>query len=275
MEKRPVAYQVYSAREDAEKDLLGVLRQLAEMGYDGVEFAGFYGHSADEVKAMLAETGLTAISSHVALQLIREDPFGVISYHKAIGCSYIAVPYTGDEDRPGGHNFGKTLNEIREFAELCKKAGIQLLYHNHDFEFVTISGQFGLDFIYDVVGADYLQTELDMCWVKYAGQNPAEYVKKYAGRCPVVHLKDYVGVKQDGKNPYALIGDAGSEEKQDTTAFEFRPVGYGCQNVPEVVESAIACGAKWFVVEQDQSPTRPALEAAKMSIDTLKKIGLK
>lgn len=275
MEKRPVAYQIYSARDEAAADLNGVLKQLKGMGYDGVEFAGFYGHTAEEVKAMLEENGLTAISSHVALNLIREDPFGVISYHQKIGCSYIAVPYTGDADRPGGPNFGKTLNDIRNFAELCKKAGIQLLYHNHDFEFVTISGQFGLDFIYDVVGEEYLQTELDMCWVKYAGQNPAEYIKKYAGRCPVVHLKDFVGVKSGDKNPYALIGDENSEANQDTTAFEFRPVGYGCQNVPEIVESAIACGAKWFVVEQDQSLTRPPLEAAQMSIDTLKKIGLK
>ena len=65
MEKRPVAYQIYSAREEAKADLLSVLKQLKEMGYDGVEFAGFYDHSAEEVAAMLEETGLVAISSHV------------------------------------------------------------------------------------------------------------------------------------------------------------------------------------------------------------------
>lgn len=275
MKKALIGYQLYSAREECAKDLLGVMKQLKALGYDAVEFAGFYGHTAEEIKGMLAEAGLVAISDHVPYAAIVADMFGVIRDHLTIGCKYIAIPYLGDEDRPGQPGFAAVLRTINKFGKLCKAAGIQLLYHNHDFEFVTISGQFGLDFIYDVVGEEYLQTELDMCWVKYAGQNPAEYVKKYAGRCPVVHLKDYVGVKSGDKNPYALIGDESSEEKQDTTAFEFRPVGYGCQNVPEVVESAIACGAKWFVVEQDQSPTRPPLEAAKMSIETLKKIGLK
>lgn len=274
MEHRPVAYQVYSARDDAQKDLLGVLRQLAAMGYDGVEFAGFYGHSAEEISAMLKETGLVALSSHVPFADIRRDPFGVIAYHQAIGASYIAVPYLGEEDRPGSAGFAASVRDIRRFGALCREAGIQLLYHNHDFEFVTISGEYGLDFLYDAIEPEYLHTELDMCWVKYAGVNPADYVRKYAGRCPVVHLKDYVGRKGE-KSPYALIGDAKSEENADTTAFEFRPVGYGCQNVAEVVDASIESGAKWFVVEQDLSVGRTPLEAAQMSIDTLKKIGLK
>ena len=118
-----------------------------------------------------------------------------------------------------------------------------------------------------------IKTELDVCWVKYAGEDPAAYIRKYAGRCPVVHLKDYVGVKGDTA-PYALIGiDEG--EKKDTQAFEFRPVGYGCQDVQSVLEAGIESGAQWFVVEQDMSVGRTPLEAAEMSIGTLKKLGLK
>ncbi len=275
MEKRPVGYQVYSAREDAAKNLLDVLRQLKTMGYDGVEFAGFYGHTAEEVAAMLKETGLVAVSSHVPFADIRKDPDGIIAYHKAIGASYIAVPSLGGEDRPGNAAFAKTIRDIRAFGEKCKAAGIQLLYHNHDFEFVTVCGQYGLDFLYDAIEADALATELDVCWVKYAGVEPAGYIRKYAGRCPVVHLKDFVGVKDGDKNPYALIGDKESEKNQSTVAFEFRPVGYGCQDVPAVVEAGIESGAKWFIVEQDNSVGRTPLEAAELSIGTLKKIGLK
>ena len=80
MEKRPVAYQIYSAREEAAQDLNAVLASLKAMGYDGVEFAGFYGHTAEEVKAMLDANGLKAISSHVPFVQIEEDMFGVISY---------------------------------------------------------------------------------------------------------------------------------------------------------------------------------------------------
>jgi len=274
MEKRPVAYQIYSARDEAQKDLDAVLGSLKAMGYDGVEFAGFYGHSAEEVKAMLDKHGLTAISSHVPFVQIEADMFGVIAYHKAIGCSYIAVPYLDEATRPGAPGFAHAVAVIHQFARLMKEAGMTLLYHNHDFEFVQLSGMYGLDFLYEAVPADLLKTELDVCWVKYAGEDPAAYIRKYAGRCPVVHLKDYVGRKEDGSTPYALIG-IDENEKKDTQAFEFRPVGYGCQNVAEVLEAGIESGAEWFVVEQDQSVGRTPLEAAEMSINTLKTLGLK
>lgn len=274
MEKRPVAYQLYSAREDAERDLDAVLAALKGMGYDGVEFAGFYGHTAVEVKALLDKHGLAAISSHVPFKLIEEDMFGVIADHQTIGCRYIAVPYLDDATRPGAPGFAHAIAVIHRFARLMKQAGMTLLYHNHDFEFVKMCGMYGLDFLYEAVPACLLETEIDVCWVKYAGEDPAAYIRKYAGRCPVVHLKDYVGVKQDGSTPYALIG-IDENEKKDTQAFEFRPVGYGCQNVQQVLDAGIESGAEWFVVEQDMSVGRTPLEAAQMSIDTLKKLGLK
>jgi len=274
MEKRPVAYQIYSAREEAAKDLNAVLAALKGMGYDGVEFAGFYGHTAEEVKAMLDANGLVAISSHVPFVQIEADMFGVIAYHQAIGCKYIAVPYLDDQTRPGAPGFAHAIAVIDKFGRLLKEAGMTLLYHNHDFEFVTMSGMYGLDFLYEAIPADYLQTELDICWVKYAGENPADYIRKYAGRCPIVHLKDFVGRKEEGSTPYALIG-LDENEKKDTQAFEFRPVGYGCQNVEEVLNAGIESGAQWFIVEQDQSIGRTPLEAAEMSIGTLKKLGLK
>lgn len=273
MEKRPVAYQLYSARDEAQKDLDRVLAALKEMGYDGVEFAGFYGHSAQDVKAMLDKHGLRAISSHVPLAQIEADMFGVISYHQAIGCEYIAVPYLDDKTRPGSVGFAQTIATIYRFARLMKEAGMTLLYHNHDFEFVTLSGMYGLDFLYQAVPAELLETEIDCCWVKYAGEDPAAYIRKYAGRCPIVHLKDFVGRMDGGANPYALIG-IDEDEKKENTAFEFRPVGHGCQDVASILNAGIECGAAWFVVEQDQSVGRTPLEAAQMSIDTLKQLGL-
>lgn len=274
MEKRPVAYQLYSARQEAEKDLDGVLGRLAAMGYDGVEFAGFYGHSAQEIKVLLEKHGLTAISSHVPFAQIEADMFGVIAYHQTIGCRFIAVPYLDEATRPGSTGFAHAIAVIHRFARLMKQAGLTLLYHNHDFEFITLSGMYGLDFLYQAVPEYLLKTELDVCWVKYAGEDPAAYIRKYAGRCPVIHLKDYVGVKRDGVTPYALIGLDENQQK-DVQAFEFRPVGYGCQDVASVLEAGIESGAEWFVVEQDESVGRPPLEAAQMSIDTLKKLGLK
>ncbi len=101
-----IGYQLYSAREEAAQDLEKTLRELSDLGYEGVEFAGFYGKSAQEVRALLDAHGLEALSSHVALEWIEEDMFGVIAFHQAIGCRRIAVPYLLDDDRPGQQGFG-------------------------------------------------------------------------------------------------------------------------------------------------------------------------
>ena len=231
MKQVPVAYQIYSAREDAQKDLASVLKSLKEMGYDGVEFAGFYGHSAEEVKKMLDDNGLVAVSSHVPVANIEADMFGTIAYHQAIGCKYIAIPYLDDAHRPGAAGFPEMIKLIWQFGRLCKEAGITLLYHNHDFEFLQLSGVYGLDFLYSAVCSCVLKTEIDTCWVKYAGEDPAAYLRKYTGRAPIVHLKDFVGEKT--ANMYALIGIDEKEEKK--TAFEFRPVGFGRQDMPAIV----------------------------------------
>lgn len=275
MKKAMIGYQVYSAREEAAKDLLGVLKQLKALGYDGVEFAGFYGHTADEVKAMLDEAGLQAFSDHVPFAAIEADMFTVIADHVKIGCKYIAIPYLDEAHRPGQPGFAKVIRVINKFGALCREAGIQLLYHNHDFEFVELSGGYALDFMYAAIDESILKTEIDTCWVNYSGVNPAEYLRKYAGRTPIVHLKDFVGSK-GGAQPYALVNSDGSDDgKNDAAAqFEFRPVGYGCQNVPEIVEAGLEGGAFCFIVEQDQSYDRPALTAAKMSVDYLRSIGM-
>lgn len=266
-----LGYQIYSAREEAEKDLAAVCAKLKEFGYDGVEFAGFYGYTAEQINDILSANGLVAVSSHVPYVSIVEDMAGTIAFHKAIGCKFIAVPYLDEQTRPGAPGFAAAIRNIAKFGAMCKAEGIQLLYHNHDFEFIKLSGQYGLDFLYDAIPADLLATELDTCWVNVAGENPAAYIRKYAGRCPVVHLKDFIGAKKEGEVLYALIKSDGSDdvkvEQKDEPAFDFRPVGYGKQDIPAIIAAGLESGAQWFIVEQDRSSERPPLDAAKMSCD--------
>lgn len=266
-----LGYQIYSAREEAEKDLGAVCAKLKEFGYDGVEFAGFYGYTAEQINEILNKTGLTAVSSHVPYQTIIADMAGTIAFHKAIGCKFIAVPYLDEETRPGAPGFAAAIRNIHQFGLMCKAEGIQLLYHNHDFEFIKLSGQYGLDFLYDAIPADALATELDTCWVNVAGEVPADYIRKYAGRCPIVHLKDFIGAKKEGAVLYALIKEDGSDDvkvaSEQEPAFDFRPVGYGKQDIPAIIKAGLESGAQWFIVEQDRSSERPPLDAAKMSCD--------
>lgn len=272
--KLPVAIQLYSIRDEMEKDFKGTLKKVKEMGYDGVEFAGLFGNSPSDVRAMLDEIGLVAISAHVALDEILADIPKVISDYKTIGCQFIAIPWLAEERRPGRPLYNQTAEDFKAIGEEAKRQGLTLLYHNHDFEFEKVDGEYILDILYRDVPENLLQTQLDTCWVNVGGEDPANYVRKYSGRAPVVHLKDFV---MPGKKParlYDLIGvDNEPKDESDAEKFELRPLGYGAQNVPSIVDAALEAGTQWFVIEQDHpSMGKTSLECMKMGIDYLKSI---
>lgn len=264
----PVALQLFSVRDDMEADFNGTLKKVKAMGYDGVEFAGLYGHSVDDVKKSLREAGLEPVSAHIPIDEFLSDLEGTIGRYLEIGCKYAAIPYLVEELRPGAPKWGETVENIQKIAQAAKKKGMQLMYHNHDFEFVKLNGAYALDTLYETIPAELLQTELDTCWVNVAGEDPVAYVKKYSGRTPVLHLKDFTGSKTE--NMYELIG-IDSKKAEYTKAFEFRPVGYGKQDIPSLLEAAAESGTKWLVVEQDApSMGKTPLACAEMSIRYLK-----
>lgn len=272
-EEIPVALQLYSVRSELAADFLGTLCKVSEIGYDGVEFAGLYGYEPAQIRQWCDSLGLVPVSAHVPLADMLADIDKVINDYKTIGCEYIVVPYVTAERRPGGELFMQMVEEIRTIGQKVKDAGLVLLYHNHDFEFKKLeNGQCGLDYLYENVPADLLQTELDQCWLKYAGYEPVEYLQKYSGRSPVVHLKDFYLQGEQDEDPYALIG-LNEGEKKANTAFEFRPVGYGLQDIPSIIAASEAAGTKWLVVEQDQpSMGKTPIECAQMSMDYLKSL---
>ncbi len=268
MSSLPIAVQVYSVREAAGADLYVTLKQIKEMGYDGVEFAGLYGNDPADIKAWCQELGLVPISAHVALVDMLKDPIGVLSKYAEIGCKYVVVPYLVPEHRPGHPNFDYVVEFIRILCKAAKALGMQMLYHNHDFEFLKVDGKYALDILYDTIPADLLKTEIDTCWVNVGGEDPSDYISKYSGRAPVVHLKDFNGEKSE--DMYELIG---IEKKAPArpSGFEFRPVGKGLQDFAAILEASRAAGAEWVVVEQDQATMGLSpMESIKASIDYLK-----
>ncbi|MBQ3040807.1 MAG: sugar phosphate isomerase/epimerase [Clostridia bacterium] len=261
--------QLYSVREDLEKDFLGTLKKVKAMGYDGGELAGLYGNSASEVRAMFEEVGLVPISAHVSYQDLMLDIEGTVKAYKEIGCQYIVIPYLPQDLRYGSEKYPKLVEDMKVIGKVCNENGITLLYHNHDFEFErTEDGEYVLDALYTEITADLLKTEIDTCWVNVGGENPCDYVRKYTGRAPVVHLKDFHGSKSE--NMYKLIGIDSTEEQSNT--FEFRPLGYGVQKIQDIVDAARDAGALWVIAEQDEpSMGKSRLECAQMSIDYMKK----
>ena len=269
--KLPVAVQLYSVRDDMEKDFYGTISAMKELGYDGIEFAGLFGEDPEKIKAYCEEIGIVPISAHVPYYDMLENPEAVLADYKTIGVKFVVVPYLTEECRPGTDGFAATVEGIRKIGAAAKELGIQLLYHNHDFEFVKIGEEYALDVLYSTVPEDLLKTEIDTCWVNVAGVNPAEYVEKYTGRAPVVHLKDFKKSGEGNGKLYDLIGidDEGAEQEEED-AFSFMPVGYGVQDMPAILAACENAGAEWVVVEQDNpAKGETAMNSVKLSREYL------
>lgn len=266
----PIALQLYSVRDDMEADFEGTLRQVKALGFDGVEFAGLFGRKPEDIACLLKEIGLVPVSAHVPFVDMMADPKGLMATYAEIGCRFVVIPYLTPEYRPGAEKFDEVIAGAKVLGEAANDAGLTLLYHNHDFEFEKINGEFALDVLYAEVPKSLIQTEIDTCWVNVSGVNPADYIRKYAGRSPVVHLKDFV---MPGKKPakmYELIGIEDEAAKEEEV-FEFRPNGKGVQDFPEILMAARDAGSEWVVVEQDRpSMGLTAMECAKTSIGYLK-----
>lgn len=276
MSKLPVGIQVYGLRdllENTPNQFASVMRRIKAMGYDGVELAGLYGLEPAYIRDTLAEIGLTPISAHVPLADMIADMPKVLADYTVIGVKYLVVPYLPEEYRHNTPGYPVVLEEMRKIGAQAKAAGMKLLYHNHDFEFVTLpDGTFGFDDIYTQIPADLLMVEPDTCWIKVAGQNPAAYVRKYGPRCEIVHLKDFIK-EGNPKNLYKLIGIETEEAEEETGIFEFRPVGFGQQIWEPILDAAMEAGSKWVVVEQDEHYDLDPLEAARRSRAYLQILG--
>lgn len=253
MTKLPIGLQVYSIREEAEANFVKTMQEVKDMGYDGVELAGLYGHKPEEIRDWLNEIGLVPISAHVPYAELKNDLQGIVAAYAVIGCTYIAIPYLGDDERYGSKAYDEVLTFIPAIAEECKKYGIILMYHNHDFEFEkTEEGEYVLDSMYKSISKDVLQTEIDTCWVNVAGVDPISYIKKYENRCPVVHLKDFTGKKP----------------------VEFTAIGQGVQDIQGILAASNESGANWVIVEQDGHTKHTPMEDTKLSIDYLRSLKL-
>lgn len=278
--KLPVGVQLYSVRTDLEKDFYGTLKAVREMGYAGVEFYGeYYGNTPTQIKQWCTELGLIPFSNHVPFQQMIDDVDKVIEDNLILGVQYLVFPYMDEASRPGVDpvQFKATVAKIGEIGEKVHAAGFQLLYHNHDFEFVTLEdGTVGYDYIFSSNDRIKVQNEPDVCWANYAGFDPVEVLGKYAGNIPVVHLKDYYLEGKLSSAPYALIGiTTDNAMKDDGGWFEYRPVGMGQVDIPAVIKAAIAGGSQWLCVEQDEpSGGLDRLQSVAKSVEYLKSLDL-
>lgn len=253
----PLSIQLYTLRDLTGKDLPGVLKQLKQIGYAGVELAG-YGNlkTAAEVRKAVDDAGLVVSGAHVGIDGLLTDPGKFAEEHRTLGNTHVICPWAPLD--------GKTEAEYAEFAKKLDKAGkaaqehgLTLAYHNHSFEHKPLrkgpDGKWidGLDVIYATASPDHVKAELDLFWTQHGGHNPAKYVEKMGHRCILVHLKDM---------------EVGPDRR-------FANVGEGIIDFPAIIAAGQKVGVRWYVVEQDNCYGQDPLDAARISFANLRKLG--
>ena len=244
--------QLYSVRDITQTDFEGALRQVAEMGYTMVEPAGFFGHEAKEVAAMLKTYGLKCCSTHTSLTEISENIKGVIDFHRAIGCSDIIIPSARFKTK---EELDNTIERMNAALPIIEAEGMKLHYHNHSKEFwLNKDGLIAED---ELAKRTRINFELDTFWVFNAGLDPLTVMEQYRDRLEFIHLKD--GIPQDRSNPESKARG--------------KSVGSGQAPVVAVREKAIEMGLNIVIESEGLDPTGP--EEAKRCIDFLRALDAK
>lgn len=233
--------QMYSVRDITEKNMDGALKALSEMGYEKVEFAGFFGIPANEIKAMLEKYGLTVSGTHTGWQEIAEKYDETVAYHKAIGNKNIIIP---GADLTTKAKLDAFIDMVNEFQPKLAAEGIALGYHNHDHEFkANEDGQI----IYDeIVSRTNVALEIDTFWAYAAGKDPVALMETLKDRLPVIHIKDGY---DNGKG---------------------MPLGKGTAPVAAVYAKAVAMSVPMVVESETLTPD--GLTEARICIEYLKSL---
>ena len=245
-----IGLQLYSIKEAAEKDLLRTLEKVAEMGYSGAQFAGFFDHSAEEVKAKLDEVGLVPAGAHVSIEQLQNDFEATLTYHKTIGNDVLIVPGLPESMRTTAADYKRTAGLLNEIGKNAHVAGFSIGYHNHDFEFDTFDGKTGFDSLFENSEPNYLKIELDCFWAAYTDNDPLKVIEKYRDRIVSLHIKD---LKLEGDQPVST------------------EIGTGNLDLAAYMKAGKKYGVTWFNVEQEEF-TKDPLESASENAIAIKKL---
>lgn len=262
--KTDIGVQLYTVRDLMAKDPTGTLAKVAAIGYttvEGATYTGsekFYGMEPREFAGVLKSSGLWMPSSHYRLGEDKENgasPKGTIlnDWQKAVddaaavGIKYMVCAWLSPTERGNLDHYKVLAEDLNKAGETCKKAGIQMCYHNHDFEFEKQGDSYPYDVVMANTDKDAVKFEMDLYWVTRAGQDPIALFNKYPGRFPLLHVKDM----------------------DNTPKKMFTEVGKGVIDFKKIFAHKDKAGEKYFFVEQDVCPGNP-LDSIKISYDYIK-----
>jgi sugar phosphate isomerase/epimerase len=243
--KIPVGIQLYSFRKQGEKDFAGIIQKAGELGFSGVEFAGYgpYGDKPAELKKLLDDAGLKAFGTHTGYNLIQPDQIRkTMDFHKAIGCPYIIVPWVDPKQMAVKDTCLKIAEVLTRASETAQAEGLYVGYHAHGGDFHKIDGdRTAWEVLFDHTPKAFIH-QIDLGNCLGGGGDPYAMIARYPGRSLSVHLKEHGGPKG------AVFGQG---------TVDFKRALALCEQV-----GGTAC----YVIEHESDPEQ-AFEAAKKCLD--------
>ncbi len=243
---RAIGLQLYTVRQLMQKDMPGTLAQVAAAGYREVEFAGYFGRTPAQVKAMLKAHRLTSPSTHLGLDLVTGSAAAkTFDDARAIGHQWVTVPWIDAAQRRTADDWKRIAEQFNRAGAQAKAAGLRFAYHNHDFEFPLVDGRIPMALLLRETDPALVDFEMDVYWLVKAGHDPLVWIDRHAGRITLLHLKD-----------------AGPAPDRRMTE-----VGAGTIDWRAVLDAGDSTGVKHVFVEHD-SPTDP-LTSIRASVNYL------
>jgi len=247
--KIPIGLQLYSVRNECEKDLPGTVAAVAKMGYRAVEFAGYYGRDAKTLRKLLDEHGLKCCGTHIGLETLLGDNLPkTIEFNQTLGNKFLIVPGLGEKYTKSRQAWQDTAALFNELADKVKPHGMRVGYHNHTIEFTELDGELPWDTFFGKTKKEVVM-QFDTGNAMQGGGDATVYLKRYPGRAATVHLKSFSKAK-----PNALMGD---DELPWPKIFEL------CET---------SGGTEWYIVEYE-SDAYPPLVSVQKTFEVLKKWG--
>ncbi len=257
-----VGLQLYTVRDAMKEDAIGTLKTLAQLGYTDIESAGYhegkyYGMSPKEFKKVIDDLGLRMLSGHTLTGANNKDQKNTMINNweaacedaASIGQKHIVCAYLFDFERKAIDDYKRLSDLLNKCGETSKKYGVNMMYHNHDFEFIKLNGQVPYDVMLANTNKEVVNYELDLYWTRFANVDPMKYFNEHEGRFHLWHIKDMEG-----------SGDK-----------FFTEVGNGVIDWKSIFNKAKKSGMQHFYVEQDICRNHKPLESVKISIDYLRK----
>ncbi|MGQ0539729.1 MAG: sugar phosphate isomerase/epimerase family protein [Gemmatimonadaceae bacterium] len=237
-----IGLQLYTVRGLMEQDVEATLREVAAIGYQEVEFAGYFNRTPASLRATLDSLGMTAPAAHIPLEQLEPDRWPrMLDAANLLGHRYLVVAWLPPELRRNPDDWKRIAARFDRAGDTAKGRGIQFAYHNHDFEFATAAGPPPFDLLLEAADPDLVRIELDLYWITKAGYDPLAYFTRWPGRFPMVHVKDSAG----------------------PPAHEMRDVGGGSIPFATIFAQRKRAGIEHFFVEHDSpSDARASIRAS-------------